>query len=98
MYINNQQIYNSNGLYAHKSYISNKFKGAVSEYKGVLHWEGYDYEELPDEIMEAALSEPFFTRRMKMLSRPDGFMLYGKMLTFSPLLNCYIKIWKIGYD
>ena len=31
VYINNQQIYNSNGLYAHKSYISNKFKGAISE-------------------------------------------------------------------
>ena len=30
-------------------------------------------------IMEAPLSEPFFTRRMKMLSRPDGFMLYGKL-------------------
>ena len=27
VYINNQQIYNSNGLYAHKSYISNNFKG-----------------------------------------------------------------------
>ena len=31
MYINNQQIYNSNGLYAHKSYISNNFKAAISE-------------------------------------------------------------------
>ena len=79
MYINNQQIYNSNRLHAHKSYISNNFKGAISEYKGVLHCEGYDYEEFPDEIMEAPLSEPFFTRRMKMLSRPDGFMLYGKL-------------------
>ena len=66
-------------MYAHKSYISNNFKGANSEYKGVLHCEGYDYEELPDEIMEAPLSEPFFTRRMKMLSRPDGFLLYGKL-------------------
>ena len=79
MYINFQQICNSNGLYAHKSYISNNFKGAISEYKGVLHCEGYDYEEFPEEIMEASLSEPFFTRRMKMLSRPDGFMLYGKL-------------------
>ena len=26
VYINKQQIYNSNGLYAHKSYISNNFK------------------------------------------------------------------------
>ena len=31
----------------------------------------------------------FSKRRMKMLSRPDGFMLYGKLLlTFSPLLIC----------
>ena len=79
MYINNQQIYNSNGFYAHKSYISNNFKGTFSQYKGVLHCEGYDYEEFPDEIMEAPLSESFFTRRMKMLNIPDGFMLYGKM-------------------
>ena len=79
VYINNQQIYNSKGLYAHKSYISNNFKGAISQNKGVLHCEGYGYEEIPDEIMEGPLSEPFFTRRMKMLSIPDGFMLYGKL-------------------
>ena len=30
VYINNQQIYKSNGLYAHKSYISNNFKAAIS--------------------------------------------------------------------
>ena len=40
VYINNQEIYNCNGLYAHKSHISNNFKGAISEYKGVLHCEG----------------------------------------------------------
>ena len=67
------------GLYAHKSYISINFKEAISEYKGVLHCEGYDYEELPDEIMKAPLSESFFKRRMEMLSRPDGFMLYVKL-------------------
>ena len=79
VYINNQQIYNFNGLYAHKSYIANNFKGAISEYKGVLHCKAYDYEEFPDEIMETPLSEPFFTSRMKMVSRPDGFLLYGKL-------------------
>ena len=96
VYINNQQIYNSNGLYAHKSYVSNNFKGAISEYKGVLHCEGYDYEEIPDEIMEAPLVEPSFIRRMKMLSRPDGFMLYGKLgvdfFSTSELLYPNIKI------
>ena len=60
VYINNQQIYKPNGLYAHKYYISNNFKGAISEYEGVLHCEGYDYEEFPEEIMEAPFSEPFF--------------------------------------
>ena len=79
VYINNQQIYNSNRLYAHKSYLSNYFKGAISDYKGVLHCKGYDYEQFFDEFMEAPLSEPFFTRRMKMISRLDGFMLYGKL-------------------
>ena len=78
VYINNQQIYNSNGLYAHKSYISNNFKAAISEYKGVLHCEGYDYEQDP-EYFAKPLPDPFFTRRMKLLSRPDGFMLYGKL-------------------
>ena len=78
VYINNQQIENSNGLYAHKSYISNNFKAAISENKGVLHCEGYDFEELPDEFM-AALSELFFTKRLKMLSRPDSFMSCGKV-------------------
>ena len=29
--------------------------------------------------MQAPLSDPFFTRRMKMLSRLDGFMLYSKL-------------------
>ena len=96
MYSNNQQCFNSNGLYAHNSYISNNFKGAISESKGVLHCKGYDYEELPDEIMEAPLSKPFFTRKMKMLSRLDGFMLYGKLgvdiFSTSELLYPYMKV------
>ena len=78
VYINNQQIYNSNGLYAHKSYISNNFKTAISEYNGVLHCEGYDYKQYLEDISNP-LPDPFFTRRMKLLRRPDGFMLYGKL-------------------
>ena len=78
-YINNQQIYNSNRLNAHKSYISNNSEGAISDYKGVLHFEVYDYEELPEQILEAPLSEPFFTRRIKLLNRADGFKVYGKL-------------------
>ena len=78
VYNNNQQTYNSNGLYAHKSYISNNFKEAISEYKGVLHCEGYDYEQDLEDISNP-LPDPFFTRRMKVLGRPDGFMLCGNL-------------------
>ena len=73
VYINNQQIYISNGLYAHKPYISNKFIGVISEYKGVQHCEGYDFEASPEDAMDNPLEDPFFSRRTKMFSRPDGF-------------------------
>ena len=55
VYITNQQTYNSNWFYSHKSHISNNYKGAISEYTGVLHCEAYDFEECPDEIMETIL-------------------------------------------
>ena len=38
----------------------------------------------------------FFTRRMKMLSKLDGFMLYGKLgVEFFSTSNCYIQNMKI---
>ena len=92
LYINNHQIYNSNGLYANKSQISNNFKSILSDYKGILHFEGYDYEEDPENLVEG----PFSTRRMKLYSRPDGLMLYGKLsidfLTTSELLYPNMKV------
>ena len=95
MFINNQQSYTPNGLYALKSYISNNFKGAISEYNEVLLCEGYNSEELPAEVMEAPSSEPFFTKRMKMFSRPDGFELYAKLgvdfVSTSELLHPIMK-------
>ena len=79
VYINNQHFYNSNGLYAHKCYISNNFKGAIPENKGVMKCEGYDYEDFLDKSMNAPWFVPFFTSRMKYLRRHYGFMLYGKL-------------------
>ena len=70
VYINNQQLYNSNGLYAHTSYICNFFKGAISEYKGVFHCESYDFEEFYVDIMEAPLSEVFLQGEGKCLLDP----------------------------
>ena len=64
----------------------------MSDYKGVLHCEGFDYEEDLENLLEG----PFFTRRMKLYSRPDGFMLYGKLgsdfLTTSELLYPNMKV------
>ena len=94
-YINNHQIYNSNGLYAYKSHISSIFKSQIktlSDYKLVLHCEGYDNEEDPENLVKG----PFFTRRMKLYSKPDGFVLYGKLgidfLTSSELLYPNMKV------
>ena len=67
----------------------------MSDYKEVLHCEGYDYEEDPENLLEG----PFFTGRMKLYSRPDSFMLYGKLCndfcTTSDLLYPNTKV-RIG--
>ena len=74
VYINNQKMYISYGLYTHKFYTYNIFEAGNSEYKGISDHKMYDYKECPNELMDAPLSEPFFKRRIKKLSRPDGFM------------------------
>ena len=43
-----------------------------------MHCEGYDYEQDPEDISNP-LPCPFFARIMKLLSKPDGLMLYGKL-------------------
>ena len=92
LYINSHQIYISNGLYAHKSHISTNFKSSLSDCKGVFHCEEYEYEEDPENLVKG----PLFTGRMKLYSRPDGFMLYGKLgidfLTTSELLYPNMKV------
>ena len=94
VYINNQQLYYSKCLYALKFYNSNSFKGAIFKDEGVLFCEGYNYEEFPDEFLEALLSEPFFTSRMKMVSRPGSFMLHGKLVVDFSFTSdmLYVKI------
>ena len=43
-----------------------------------MHCKGHQYEQDPEDISTPCLIL-FFTRRMKLLSRPDGFILYGKL-------------------
>ena len=60
-----------------------------------MHCQGYDYEQDPEDIKNP-LPDPFFTRRMRLLSTPDGFMLYGKLgidfFSTSELLDPNMKI------
>ena len=92
LYINNQQIYISNRIYAHKTHISYNFKSILSDYKGVLRGEGYEHEKDPENLLEG----PFFISRMNLYSRPDGFILYRKLvvdfLTTSELLSPNMKV------
>ena len=66
--------------------MSINFKNTLTDYKGVLHCEGSDYEADPENLLEG----PFLTSRMKLYNRSDGFRLYGKLginfLTTSELL------------
>ena len=61
VYINNQQIYSSNGLYVQKSYVSNNFMAAISGYKGVFHCEVYDYQQ-DSEYFINPLPDPFYKK------------------------------------
>ena len=97
VYINNQQIYNSNGLYTHKSYISNNFKAVISEYKGILHCEGYDYEQDPQDISNR-LPDHFFYKENETAKETVSSCMANRGLTFSQLLNCCIQIRKLDCD
>ena len=44
VYLNNQQVYNSNGLYRHKTLISNKLKASTKNNEGILASNGYEFE------------------------------------------------------
>ena len=69
----------SNAFYGKKSHISNNLTGAIIWYKGKgdLHCGVHDYKKFLDDRVEEPLSEPLLTWRMKIPSRPDGFLLLG---------------------
>ena len=62
----------------------------------MLHCEGFDFEANPEGAMDNLSEDPFFSRRMKTFSRPDGLMLYSKMgvdfFTTSELLYPNMKV------
>ena len=106
VYINNQHISNSNILCARKSYNCNNFKIPISECRGMLNCEKFDFEGFHDEIIDASLSEPFLTRRVKFICTPDGSVMYGKpgvdffstFETFSPKIKVRLRLFEAGSE
>ena len=87
VYINNQQIYNSNGLYAFKSlHFPTTSVGAISEYEGVLHCEAYDFEDDPEDVLKGPMHVPFIRRRVTTISKHEGFTLIWQTWYRSSLL------------
>ena len=47
VYLYNQQVYNSNGLYGHKALISDEFNASTRNNEGILACHGYEFEKEP---------------------------------------------------
>ena len=91
VYINNQQTYNSYGLYLLESYISNSFEAANFDYKGYLQRNGFDHADILGNTIKTAFFNPFSTGT-KMLRRLDDFVFYGTLeLKFPAFLRCPIQ-------
>ena len=94
VYINNLQIYTSNGLYTHSSYNSNNCKGAITKYTGIFDCERYDLEKCP-EILDALLTG-HFTGEWKCLVDPmASSSMVNWLPIFSPNLKCFIQLWEL---
>ena len=94
MYINNQEIYISSGLYAHKVIFQTLLREPSLNTKKFCIVKAMTMNSILRMLLTP--SDPFFTRRMKPLSRPEGFLLYGIMgidvFSTSELLYSNVKI------
>ena len=95
LYINNHQIYNSNGLYAHKTHNSNNFDSTMIDNKGVLQWEWYDYAEGSENILKGHFSLEQWNCTVDLsiscctVSWASTFLQHG---------NYYIQVWTYESD
>ena len=67
-----------------------KLRGGNLWVHGSSALRGVQFEQFLDKFTESSLPEPFFTQKMKLLSRPGGFSCcwLNWVLTFPPLSNC----------
>ena len=72
VYFNNEQVYTSNGLYAHKAFISNEFFNTKGTKSSICACQGYRYEKVPASFGD----EPFLSRKAK---KNAEICFYGKL-------------------
>ena len=72
VYFNHTMVYNANGLYPHKTRISNEFNSSAVSNKGILVCHGFSFEEYPE-----AFDMYPFTDRSNSLGSGITFSLYG---------------------
>ena len=74
VYLNNQQVYNSNGLYGHKALISNEFNASTRNIENILACHGYEFEKEPTDYEKS----PFIDREEQLLLKHES-TYYGKL-------------------
>ena len=74
VFLNNTMVYNANGLYSHKTQISNEVNSSAVSNKGILACHGYSFEEYPE-----AFDMYPFTDRANSFGSGIKFSLYGRL-------------------
>ena len=59
VYFNNEQVYTSNGLYAHKALISTEFSGTKGVKDSISYCHGYQYEPTPGDFDTEPIAKRF---------------------------------------
>ena len=74
MYLNSQQVYNSNGLYGNKALFSNEFNASTRNNEGILACHGYEFE-----IESSEYEKSPFIDREEELPLKIGSTYYGNL-------------------
>ena len=73
-YLNNRQVYNSNGLYEHEVLISKEFNASTKINEGILACHSYEFEKEPSDFEKST----FIDREEEVLLK-NGTTYNGKL-------------------
>ena len=57
VYLNNQQVYNSNGLHSHKALFSNEFNASTKNNEGIFAFHVYEFEKEPSDFEKSPFTD-----------------------------------------